>query len=80
MRLRGTVSEKDNHPPALLFILTVLADKSEQGQECAISHPLPTNPDGSPMSESQYKAYRMQQLKDKGIIRKLDPDEEANFV
>ncbi|WVQ99384.1 hypothetical protein IAU59_006517 [Kwoniella sp. CBS 9459] len=32
--------------------------KSEQGQECAISHPLPVNPDGSPMSESQYKAYR----------------------
>ncbi|KAK8864388.1 hypothetical protein IAR55_001636 [Kwoniella newhampshirensis] len=32
--------------------------KSEQGQECAISHPLPVNPDGTPMSESQYKAYR----------------------
>ncbi|KAK4686226.1 transcription factor CRZ1, partial [Tremellales sp. Uapishka_1] len=32
--------------------------KSEQGQECAISHPLPTNPDGSYMSEMQYKAYR----------------------
>ncbi|KAL7421562.1 hypothetical protein Q5752_003331 [Cryptotrichosporon argae] len=32
--------------------------KSEQGQECAISHPLPTNPDGSPMSESQYKAWQ----------------------
>lgn len=36
-------------------------DKSEQGQECAISHPLPTNPDGSAMSESQYKSYRLQQ-------------------
>ncbi|WWD17316.1 hypothetical protein CI109_101756 [Kwoniella shandongensis] len=32
--------------------------KSEQGQECAITHPLPVNPDGSPMSESQYKAYK----------------------
>ncbi|WVR07031.1 hypothetical protein IAU60_004070 [Kwoniella sp. DSM 27419] len=32
--------------------------KSEQGQECAISHPLPVNPDGSPMSESQYKVYK----------------------
>lgn len=80
MRLRGTVSEKDNPTHLFCCLLTVLADKSEQGQECAISHPLPTNPDGSPMSESQYKAYRMQQLKDKGIIRKLDPDEEANFV
>ncbi|ORY34038.1 hypothetical protein BCR39DRAFT_233998 [Naematelia encephala] len=39
--------------------LYILRDKSEQGQECAISHPLPTNPDGSPMSESQYKAYRL---------------------
>lgn len=38
--------------------------KSEQGQECAISHPLPTNPDGSPMSESQYKAYRTQKEKE----------------
>ena len=37
------------------------SDKSEQGQECAISHPLPTNPDGSAMSESQYKAYRVAQ-------------------
>jgi hypothetical protein len=36
-------------------------DKSEQGQECAVSHPLPTNPDGTPMSESQYKAYRAAQ-------------------
>lgn len=36
-------------------------DKSEQGQECAITHPLPTNPDGTPMSESQYKAYRAAQ-------------------
>jgi len=35
--------------------------KSEQGQECAISHPLPTNPDGSAMSEGQYKAYRADQ-------------------
>ena len=33
-------------------------DKSEQGQECAITHPLPTNPDGSAMSESQYKAFK----------------------
>lgn len=32
--------------------------KSEQGQECAITHPLPVNPDGSPMTESQYKAYK----------------------
>ncbi|WVQ72407.1 hypothetical protein IAR50_001959 [Cryptococcus sp. DSM 104548] len=32
--------------------------KSEQGQECAISHPLPCNPDGSAMSESQYKTYK----------------------
>ncbi|ODN94311.1 hypothetical protein L198_05167 [Cryptococcus wingfieldii CBS 7118] len=32
--------------------------KSEQGQECAISHPLPCNPDGSAMSESQYKSYK----------------------
>jgi hypothetical protein len=35
-----------------------MKDKSEQGQECAISHPLPLNPDGSAMSESQYKAYK----------------------
>ncbi|KAL1405538.1 hypothetical protein Q8F55_009176 [Vanrija albida] len=39
--------------------------KSEQGQECAISHPLPTNPDGSAMSESQYKAYRVQQVQNR---------------
>ena len=39
----------------------LLSDKSEQGQECAIDHPLPTNPDGSSMSESQYKTYRQQQ-------------------
>ncbi|WVW83867.1 hypothetical protein I302_105889 [Kwoniella bestiolae CBS 10118] len=32
--------------------------KSEQGQECAITHPLPVNPDGTPMSESQYKIYK----------------------
>ncbi|WWC89378.1 uncharacterized protein L201_004301 [Kwoniella dendrophila CBS 6074] len=32
--------------------------KSEQGQECAITHPLPTNPDGTPMSESQYKVFK----------------------
>ncbi|EIW70661.1 hypothetical protein TREMEDRAFT_61169 [Tremella mesenterica DSM 1558] len=32
--------------------------KSEQGQECALTHPLPVNPDGSPMTESQYKAYK----------------------
>ncbi|WVQ67718.1 uncharacterized protein L199_005922 [Kwoniella botswanensis] len=32
--------------------------KSEQGQECAITHPLPVNPDGTPMSESQYKMYK----------------------
>ncbi|WVO16267.1 hypothetical protein L204_103942 [Cryptococcus depauperatus] len=32
--------------------------KSEQGQECAIYHPLPTNPDGTPMSESQYKIFK----------------------
>lgn len=44
------------------------ADKSEQGQECAISHPLPTNPDGSAMSESQYKAYRLQQMKERGGV------------
>ncbi len=36
--------------------------KSEQGQECAVAHPLPTNPDGTPMSESQYKMYRQQQV------------------
>jgi hypothetical protein len=34
------------------------SDKSEQGQECAISHPLPVNPDGTPMSEMQYKAFK----------------------
>jgi hypothetical protein len=44
-------------------------DKSEQGQECAISHPLPVNPDGTPMSESQYKAY----LAGKGKGHMLDP-------
>ena len=37
---------------------TDASDKSEQGQECAISHPLPVNPDGTPMSESQYKAFK----------------------
>ena len=42
-------------------LLSPRADKSEQGQECAINHPLPVNPDGSPMSESQYKAYRQSQ-------------------
>lgn len=40
--------------------LTISSDKSEQGQECAITHPLPVNPDGSPISESQYKIYRQQ--------------------
>ncbi|GMK54310.1 hypothetical protein CspeluHIS016_0108960 [Cutaneotrichosporon spelunceum] len=35
--------------------------RSEQGQQCAITHPLPTNPDGSAMTESQYKA-RLRQL------------------
>lgn len=35
--------------------------KSEQGQECAVTHPLPVNPDGSAMSESQYKAYKAQE-------------------
>ncbi len=39
----------------------IVPDKSEQGQECAITHPLPVNPDGSPMSELQYKIYRQQQ-------------------
>jgi len=48
-----------NRPLVSLSALTV--DKSEQGQECAISHPLPVNPDGTPMSESQYKAYRATQ-------------------
>ena len=41
--------------------IVLTTDKSEQGQECAITHPLPTNPDGSAMSESQYKAYRARQ-------------------
>jgi hypothetical protein len=50
--------------------LLTIADKSEQGQECAISHPLPTNPDGTAMSESQYKAY--QELKGKGMQPKFE--------
>ena len=36
-------------------------DKSEQGQECAVAFPLPTNRDGTAMSESQYKLYRQYQ-------------------
>ncbi|ORX36669.1 hypothetical protein BD324DRAFT_459889 [Kockovaella imperatae] len=40
--------------------------KSEQGQECAISHPLPVNPDGTAMSESQYKAYKAAESKMSG--------------
>lgn len=35
--------------------------KSEQGTECAIAFPLPTNPDGTPLSESQYKNYKATQ-------------------
>jgi hypothetical protein len=35
--------------------------KSEQGIECAVAFPLPTNPDGSAFSESQYKAYKAAQ-------------------
>lgn len=46
----------------------LMIDKSEQGQECAITHPLPLNPDGSPMSESQYKAF-------KGISDDVKPNE-----
>ncbi|GHJ89182.1 hypothetical protein NliqN6_5584 [Naganishia liquefaciens] len=30
--------------------------KTESGAECALKHPLPTNPDGSLMSESKYRA------------------------
>ena len=33
-----------------------LSDKTESGAECAMKHPLPTNPDGSLMSESKYRA------------------------
>ena len=49
--------------PVSFFLIHFLprTDKSEQGQECAINHPLPVNADGSPMSESQYKAYRQSQ-------------------
>lgn len=61
------------HRECLAFVYYTLdgkvadwADKSEQGQECAISHPLPVNPDGSPMSESQYKAYKG--IKDEPLI------------
>lgn len=42
--------------------------KSEQGQECAITHPLPTNPDGSAMSESQYKAYKAHEAQLQGLL------------
>ncbi|BEJ03384.1 hypothetical protein CcaverHIS641_0105590 [Cutaneotrichosporon cavernicola] len=37
--------------------------RSDQGQQCAESHPLPTNPDGSAMTESQYKA-RLGQMRE----------------
>lgn len=46
--------------------------KSEQGQECAITHPLPTNPDGSAMSESQYKAHKAHEAQMQGL---LHPDQ-----
>jgi len=49
-------------------VVILMIDKSEQGQECAITHPLPLNPDGSPMSESQYKAF-------KGISDDVQPSE-----
>lgn len=35
--------------------------KSQQGIECAAAFPLPTNPDGSALSESQYKNYKATQ-------------------
>ena len=42
--------------------------KSEQGHECAITHPLPVNPDGSAMSESQYKAYKAHEAQMQGLL------------
>lgn len=34
----------------------LITDKTDSGAECAMRHPLPTNPDGSLMSESKYRA------------------------
>ena len=48
-RHRTWPSCRDDLP--ILIGRYLLSDKSEQGQECAIDHPLPTNPDGSSMSE-----------------------------
>jgi hypothetical protein len=31
------------------------ADKTDSGADCALFRPLPTNPDGSPLSEAKYR-------------------------
>ena len=31
------------------------ADKTDSGADCALFRPLPTNPDGSPLSEARYR-------------------------
>lgn len=36
--------------------LKMRPDKTDSGAECAMRHPLPTNPDGTLMSESKYRA------------------------
>ncbi len=39
------------------------SDKTEAGLECAIDHPLPTNPDGSLLSESKFRAEMARRAK-----------------
>ena len=32
-----------------------MIDKTDSGADCALFRPLPTNPDGSPLSEAKYR-------------------------
>jgi hypothetical protein len=60
-RLRGWMHYLDivsntMHPHTNPIDLKLRPDKTDSGAECAMRHPLPTNPDGSLMSESKYRA------------------------
>lgn len=58
-RLDALSRHRKLHEAALLTTMLmseILTDKTDSGAECALKHPLPTNPDGTLMSESKYRA------------------------
>lgn len=50
--------------------LLTLTDKTDSGADCALFRPLPTNPDGSPLSEARYREeIEQRKLAAKGDVK-----------